>query len=483
MAEITRNDIEDGLRQLGLGAGDIVLLHSSLASLGHVEGGADTVIDAFLGVLGESGTLVVPTFGALGAIPDAVKARAEVVHSIHPLASAAAIGPAAEDLCRDHWQPAMAHAEDTPYTRIANQGGYVCLLGVDQDRNTTLHTVEELLRLPYMKTTSEKTFETPAGKVSKSWDFFPGPHRDFIGIDRLLHDSGKMRRELIGSAVVRLIKSRDLIDVCLEAARRDPAWALCDNPNCADCVSQRGALRCARFAKEDFTVVAAAALAGRYVPEMIDQCLAAGIGHLELDCLRGQPLAMHRRQDIVKAVGELREGGIEVVALRLATLAATPAKALPGLARETGVPRLVLPLSPAASAFAVEAEAKGLAAVFANTAHDSFAASDMLLRLRADGATPRLSFSAANFARCGEHPFLYSYKQKLRRFIEELEVEDVCYDGTPQPLAHGNAEVREMISILRCASFNGYLLLGAGNRHCSTLPEAAQRLAELLDSM
>lgn len=37
------------------------MVHSSLKSLGYVEGGADTVIQAFLDTIEESGTLVMPT--------------------------------------------------------------------------------------------------------------------------------------------------------------------------------------------------------------------------------------------------------------------------------------------------------------------------------------------------------------------------------------------------------------------------------------
>ena len=145
---ITQQDIESGLRSLGLKKGDAVLLHSSLTSLGRVEGGADSVVDAFLAVLGESGTLVVPTFGALGAIPEAVKARPGVTRSVHPLASVAALGAQAAALCRDHWKAELAHGPDTPYMRLTAMGGYVCLLGVDHDRSTMLHVPEELLRLP-----------------------------------------------------------------------------------------------------------------------------------------------------------------------------------------------------------------------------------------------------------------------------------------------------------------------------------------------
>ena len=84
---LTKRDIESGLQALGLKRGDCVLLHSALASLGRVEGGADAVVDAFLAVLGETGTLVVPTFEArrLGVIAEVIN-RPGAVRSVHPFA-------------------------------------------------------------------------------------------------------------------------------------------------------------------------------------------------------------------------------------------------------------------------------------------------------------------------------------------------------------------------------------------------------------
>ena len=56
---LDRAELARQLRALGLEAGDRVLVHSSLSSLGHVEGGADALIDALLDVVTASGTLVV----------------------------------------------------------------------------------------------------------------------------------------------------------------------------------------------------------------------------------------------------------------------------------------------------------------------------------------------------------------------------------------------------------------------------------------
>ena len=58
---VTFDDIVDALHRLDIGPGNVTYMHSSLSSMGFVEGGADTVIDAFLHVLGPEGTFSVPT--------------------------------------------------------------------------------------------------------------------------------------------------------------------------------------------------------------------------------------------------------------------------------------------------------------------------------------------------------------------------------------------------------------------------------------
>src|SRR5690349_3001443 len=69
-AGLTAPEIAAALRGLGLAAGQTVLVHSALRTLGPVDGGADTVVDALLDVVGPRGTLVVPTFTFLHEVED-----------------------------------------------------------------------------------------------------------------------------------------------------------------------------------------------------------------------------------------------------------------------------------------------------------------------------------------------------------------------------------------------------------------------------
>ena len=58
---VTRGDVDAAARAMGIVAGDTVILHSSLSSMGTVGGGADAVIDGFLDAVGPAGTVAVPT--------------------------------------------------------------------------------------------------------------------------------------------------------------------------------------------------------------------------------------------------------------------------------------------------------------------------------------------------------------------------------------------------------------------------------------
>ena len=302
--------------------------------------------------------------------------------------------------------------------------------------------------------------------MTKSWIYSPGPHRDFIGFDRELRERGFVRTSRIGRSVVRLMNSGDMMDCLLEIGRLDPAFALCDNPNCDDCVRQRADLRRDLLAAEPFTVAVAASLAGSTVSEIAAACHAAGIDSVELDAVEGKTASALTADDLKTAIDRLRREGCSVLSLRGAVAAENPA-ALLGVASECGVSRTVFPLTKDAAALAETAASAGVGVSFYNVDGDSRTVFEAMRALRDAGSDAGLTFNACNFARLGEKPFLTSYSNRLKRFIDQLDVEDCTFAGTPTPLAAGNAEIVELISILRCSSFAGLVVLGAGNRSVS----------------
>ena len=61
MKTITRSTIVNALKNVGLQSGDCVMVHTSLSRIGYVCGGAQTVIEALIEVVGDEGTIMMPT--------------------------------------------------------------------------------------------------------------------------------------------------------------------------------------------------------------------------------------------------------------------------------------------------------------------------------------------------------------------------------------------------------------------------------------
>ena len=474
-------ELAKSLRELGLGKGDAVLLHSSLISLGHMEGGAEAVVKAFLNVIGKRGTLLVPAFGALGIIPEVLKKRSDAVFSDCPVGTVAAVGAAAEEFCAGHWKADTAHGKNTPFTKLAEKDGWICLLGVDQDRNTSLHSVEALLELPYLSPVT-RTFRTPEGEeLTKTWSFYPGPHRDFIGLDRILLESGAMRVGRIGNAQVRLIRASKMFEVLLALGEEDPAFALCTNPSCADCVRQRAAIFAAEMAEESFRLTVSSRLAGRYVPEMIENLKRTGISLIELDYLQGKACALTPADKLRRAVEELAEAGIAVSALRVPAVPDDPAK-LAGLASSCGIRRVILPLMNSLDAADVLKKA-GVEVSFVNLCQSALSAKKAVAEL-AEKSGCDLTFNGPRFVQAGEMPFLQSYRiGHFIKVLRQLDVADCKWDGEATALACGNGEIKELVSILRCHNFNGFLCLGGGAAYPGSLEDAVNDFRDLLGTM
>lgn len=248
MSQIAKTDIVKALRSGGLQHGSCVLLHSSLSSMGKVEGGADTVIDAFLEVLGDKGTIVVPTltgdetlcaakppvFDAqnskcwVGKIPETARQRPDAVRSLHPTHSAAAIGALAKELTIRHIDSTTPCDEISPYGLMAQiEEAYIVLLGVDHESNTTLHHVEELAASDYHMQSEPAKATIRYGSTELTRTVFLhiyGQERDFNAVERLLLERGIQRNVQIGDATVRIVRTKPMVQVVLAALRANPRF-------------------------------------------------------------------------------------------------------------------------------------------------------------------------------------------------------------------------------------------------------------------
>jgi aminoglycoside 3-N-acetyltransferase len=247
-ASLTDADLIAAFGDLGVQAGQHLLLHSSLSSIGHVVGGADTVIDALLSVLGPEGTLIVPTLtghegigpGAdvvfdvastpswTGAIPETMRVRVDAVRSLHPTHSVAAIGQAAHLLTHGHQDALSPCGFGSPYLRLAEQpSGRILLLGVGHECNTTLHAVEEIAAAPYHLQPRPTRGIIHAGGSELVRTFWPhryGTPRRFQAIEPLLVERGAQVSGWIGSSPAKLVNADALVNLGRTLLSIDPEY-------------------------------------------------------------------------------------------------------------------------------------------------------------------------------------------------------------------------------------------------------------------
>jgi aminoglycoside 3-N-acetyltransferase len=249
---LTGNEIKKGLLGLGLKSGDSVMVHSSLKSLGYVDGAADAVVDAILDILGPDGTLLVPTSvfdgsvtvflrqtaevdlrtapSLLGKITETVRLRTGSARSIHPSHPVAAIGRNASELLSEHHLGDSPAGKKSPYGKLARmENGRVLLIGVSNNNNTMLHTAEEYYT-PYIFSGEEFNVNVIStdNKIyrTKVKGYCVGVKRKFTAIDPFLLEAGYMRKTKIGNAEVTLIDAPGLLKVAEEKLKENPNMLL-----------------------------------------------------------------------------------------------------------------------------------------------------------------------------------------------------------------------------------------------------------------
>ncbi len=247
----TMTSLTADLRSLGVTAGMTLIVHSSLKAIADwVIGDAQAVILALEAVLGEEGTLVMPTMTnnltepsdwqhppvppawwelirqetppfmpdltvtrVMGIVPETFRKQDGTLRSNHPHTSFAARGKHANLITTNH-RLESATGEDSPLARIYDLDGYVLLLGVDHGNNTSLHLAEERAHYPSKRRARNGAPILVNGQ--RQWVEFEelyGDDEDFAQIgDDFARDTGLVRQGLVGEATALLMAQRPLVD-------------------------------------------------------------------------------------------------------------------------------------------------------------------------------------------------------------------------------------------------------------------------------
>lgn len=253
-APATIETLKAELSALGIRPGMVLLVHSSLSSLGWICGGAVAVIQALIELVGPEGTLVMPSYTGgltdpknwqhppvpedwkdtiraetpafdplrtptrqMGQIAETFRTWPNVVRSSHPHCSFAALGPEARKIVDDH-QLENALGEGSPLARVYELDGWVLLLGVDFANNSSLHLAEYRASFP------GKSYEDNGAPMMiegrRQWVIVRDivlNEDDFLPIgERFSAETQGLQSGRIGEGASLLMPQRKLVDYAVE---------------------------------------------------------------------------------------------------------------------------------------------------------------------------------------------------------------------------------------------------------------------------
>lgn len=254
---VSRGALVAQLRALGLPAGGVVVVHTAFSRVGPVEGGPAGLIAALREALGPDGTLVMPSMTddddhafdpsaapcrGLGVVADTFWRMPGVLRSDNPHAFAAA-GPRAAEITAPHpLDP--PHGPESPPGRAYGLDGWVLLLGVGHDANTTVHLAEALAGVRY-RLPHHVTVWRDGQPVRHDYGETDHCCERFGLLDQWLEPAAavaRQRRGPVGHAEARLARARDVVESAVAHLRADETVFLHPPGVDAECDEARASL-------------------------------------------------------------------------------------------------------------------------------------------------------------------------------------------------------------------------------------------------
>jgi aminoglycoside 3-N-acetyltransferase len=231
-------DLKEAFIAIGLKKGDLVFSHSNIGYFGIIEGeksvdnAFNTILNALFDVIGETGTLVVPTFtysfsqgqifdydqtqSDCGIFTEKLRNLPQSYRSEDPNVSVTAIGYLAKEITENI--PENTYGENSFFARFYQRKGVICNLNFDAG-STFIHYVERCLNVPYR---FDKTFTgifikngIKQEKKSTIWVRYlsNGTSAKFEIFDRLAKQQHLYKTAQVGRGFVGVITAEDTFNL------------------------------------------------------------------------------------------------------------------------------------------------------------------------------------------------------------------------------------------------------------------------------
>ena len=253
MKVVIKDNIVSELKRMGLKKNDVVMVHTSLKRMGYVCGGAQAIIEALMEVVGEEGTIMMPTqswknldpeegvhwdadesdwqiirdnwpaydknltpTNTMGAVSEMFRQWPGSIRSDHPARSVCAWGKHAKYLTENH-DLSNIFGEGSPVAKLYELNAKVLLLGVGYDKNTSIHLADVRAEYPGKHDCVEYSAINENGvRVWKEYSTLFVDGEDFVDIGNDFEKGNKVSFGKIGDATIRLMSQRDIVDYSVE---------------------------------------------------------------------------------------------------------------------------------------------------------------------------------------------------------------------------------------------------------------------------
>lgn len=244
---LSKGQVIQTLKDAGLKKGMIVEVHCSLDYFDYVIGGAQTIIDALIDVLGYSGTILMPTqamenseptywnayfkdysmiqtirkdmpafdkketdTSEMGCVVENLRRRDGTVVSSHPTYSFVAWGKYAKLLC-NRQSLHFGLSEESPLARLCELKGFILLLGMDYEECTAFYLAQYRAECQPIQVQGASV-EMEGEKKWKKLLNIELDNRSFNEIGKILEKQQKVTKFKLGKADCRFFRADQAID-------------------------------------------------------------------------------------------------------------------------------------------------------------------------------------------------------------------------------------------------------------------------------